>query len=113
MPAVTTNNLTINKTPPHGMNHAPPGNPVFVPEGGTITICNRRRRRVKLRVIVDGEETYATWIAAGDCITLTVGTAEVPNASYEVIDPPALLRLVGHTGATFHFQPLRKHKRRK
>jgi len=103
MPAVTANNVTINKTD-RGISHAPPGNPVNVPEGGTVTACNRKsRRNARVRVIVDGEVTFNRSLRPDECVTLEVGSPELPNAQYTVSDPPAVLKIIGTTGATFKF----------
>jgi hypothetical protein len=103
MPPVTANNVTITKTP-RGMTHAPAGNPVNVPEGGTVKICNRRKRAVRVTVTLDGDITYTALIPVNECITLKMGSNELPNGHYDVIDPPDLLRIVGRTGGSFSFK---------
>ena len=103
MPAVTANNCVINKTA-RGMNHAPPGDPVTVPPGGTVTACNFRKKNVRLKVTVDGVITYSKVLKPDECVTLTVGSAELPEANYKVIDPPSVLKIVGVRGATFRFK---------
>jgi hypothetical protein len=104
VPPITTNNLTINKTA-RGMTHAPAGNPVTVPPGGTITSCNRKRRgNVRLTVTMDGDVTFTQVLRPGDCVTLTVGSDELPNGQYTVSDPPTVMKLIGTRGSTFSFR---------
>ncbi len=104
MPPVTAPNVTITKTD-RGMTHAPPGNPVTIPNGGTITICNRRRRRnTRVRVTMDDEETFSQLLRPGDCVTLTVGSPQVPDGQYSVVDPPSILKIIGIRGSTFTFK---------
>jgi hypothetical protein len=104
MPSVTANNCTINKTA-SGINHTPAGDPVTVPPGGTITACNRKRRgSVRVTVTVDGDITFSQVLRPGECVTLTVGSAELPEARYQVSDPPSVMKIIGTTGTTFRFK---------
>ena len=97
-------NLTITKTNPAGMTHTPAGSPVNVPDGGTVTVRNNRRRPVRFRIRVGDEVTFDQVIPPGGTIPLTVGSQELPDGNYDVIDPPALLRFVGRPGASFRFK---------
>jgi hypothetical protein len=91
---VTTGSLNINKTAA-GMNHDPPGNPVTVTPGGTVTACNLRAQNTRLKVTMAGRVTFDKVLRPDECVTLTVGSPQLPNGNYKVKDPPAILKIIG------------------
>ena len=103
MPPVNTNNLTINKTD-KGINHTPAGNPVTVPNGGTVKACNKKKKgKLTVRVTMNGETVFEQTLEPGQCTTLIMGSPQLPDGQYTVEDPPAIVKIIGTSGNRFTF----------
>lgn len=95
---VTTNNLTISKTN-HGIRHNPQGNPIFVPNGGSVTACNNKTSPVTLTITApDGTVTFRQRLNPGACQEFVVGSNTLPSGNYRVSDPMDIVDLIGVTG---------------
>ncbi len=96
--AYAVNPLVITKT--SGGITQNDGNPAHVPDGGIVQICNHKANPITYTVTVNGVVTATGTIPPGQCVSLTVGSPQLPRGNYSVHDPTDTVDIIGTSDPT-------------